>query len=143
MVCNGCLPVTALPLEVTPHAALTTWRTLALVVGTPALAQPATAPAAAAAPAPAPTQRLRGTVQSFDGSTRVITERRGALLRLVLADNFSVSEVLPIALDAIQAGSFVGTAAMPAANGTLQALEVLVFPESARGSGEGHFPWDL
>ena len=67
----------------------------------------------------------------------------GARLRRVLADNFSVSEVLPIALDAIQAGSFVGTAAMPAAKGTLQALEVLVFPESAHGSGEGHFPWDL
>ena len=122
------------------------WRlsgALALVVGTPALAQPATAPAAASAPAPAPTQRLRGTVPSFDGSTPVITERCGELLRLALADNFSVSEVLPTALDAIQAGSLVGTAAMPAANGTLQALEVLVFPESARGSGEGHFPWDL
>ena len=88
------------------------WRlsgALALLICTPALAQPATAAAAASASAaPVPTQRLRGTVQSFDGSTLVITERRGELLRLALADNFSVSEVLPIALDAIQPGSFVG-----------------------------------
>ena len=123
------------------------WRlsgALALLICTPALAQPATAAAAASASAaPVPTQRLRGTVQSFDGSTLVITERRGELLRLVLADNFSVSEVLPIALDAIQPGSFVGTAAMAGADGALRALEVLVFPEAARGSGEGHFPWDL
>ena len=125
------------------------WRlsgALALLICTPALAQPATAAAAAsasAAPVPAPTQRLRGTVQSFDGSTLVVTERSGEVLRLVLADNFSVSEVLPIALDAIQPGSFVGTAAMAGADGALRALEVLVFPEAARGSGEGHYPWDL
>ena len=90
-----------------------------------------------------PTQRLRGTVESFDGSTLVLKERSGEVLRLALADNFSVNEVLPIALSAIQPGSFVGTAALPGPDGRLRALEVLVFPESARGAGEGHYPWDL
>ena len=99
-----------------------------------AAAQPATQPA---------TQRLRGTLQSFDGSALVLAERSGEVLRLALADNFSVSEVLPIALTAIQPGSFVGAAAVPSADGHLLALEVLVFPEAARGSGEGHYPWDL
>jgi hypothetical protein len=42
-----------------------------------------------------------------------------------------------------RAGSYIGTAAMPAADGTLNALEVLVFPEAARGTGEGHVAWDL
>lgn len=92
---------------------------------------------------PNPTQRLRGTVESFDGKTLVLKERSGEVLRLALDERFSVTEVLPMALDAIQSGSFIGTAAMPAADGTLQALEVLVFPEAARGSGEGHYPWDL
>jgi hypothetical protein len=32
---------------------------------------------------------------------------------------------------------------MPQADGSLVSLEVLVFPESMRGSGEGHYPWDL
>ena len=97
----------------------------------------------ALAQAPQPTQRLRGTVESFDGSTLVMKERSGELLRLALADKLSVSEVLPIALSAIQPGSYVGSAAMAAADGSLNALEVLVFPEAARGSGEGHYPWDL
>lgn len=92
---------------------------------------------------PAPTQRLRGTVESFDGSLLVMKERSGETLSLALADTFAVNEVLPIELSAIQPNSFVGVASMPQADGGLRALEVLVFPEAARGSGEGHYPWDL
>ena len=90
-----------------------------------------------------PTQRLRGTVKSFDGSTLVLAERSGDSITLALADNFSVNEVLAIEPAAIKPGSYVGAAAVPATDGTLRALEVLVFPEGARGSGEGHSPWDL
>ena len=61
----------------------------------------------------------------------------------MLADNFTVSEVLPIEPTAIAPGSYVGTAAMPGPDGKLRALEVQVFPEAARGTGEGHGPWDL
>jgi hypothetical protein len=93
--------------------------------------------------APAPTQRLRGTVESFDNTTLVMKERSGEVLRLALADTFGVNEVVPTELAGIAAGSYIGTAAMPQADGTLQALEVLVFPEQARGSNEGHYPWDL
>jgi len=90
-----------------------------------------------------PTQRLRGTVKSFDGSTLVLAERSGETVTLALAENFGVNEVLAIEPAAIKPGSYVGAAAVPAADGTLRALEVLVFPEAARGSGEGHSPWDL
>jgi hypothetical protein len=92
---------------------------------------------------PAAPQRLRGTIESFDNTTLVVKERSGEVLRLALADTFAVNEVVPTKLASIQAGSYIGTAAMPQADGTLQALEVLVFPEQARGSGEGHYPWDL
>jgi len=92
---------------------------------------------------PAAPQRLRGTVESFDNTTLVVKERSGEVLRLALADTFAVNEVVPTELASIQAGSYIGTAAMPQADGTLQALEVLVFPEQARGTGEGHYPWDL
>jgi hypothetical protein len=92
---------------------------------------------------PNPTQRLRGSVESFDGTTLVVKERSGESIRLALADNLSINEVVPIELSAIQAGSFIGTAAATGADGTLRALEVLVFPEAARGTGEGHYPWDL
>ena len=97
----------------------------------------------ALAQAPVPTQRLRGSVKSFDGSTLVLAERSGEVITLALADNFSVNEVAAIETAAIRTGSFVGIGAVPGADGTLSALEVLVFPEAARGSNEGHYPWDL
>lgn len=90
-----------------------------------------------------PTQRLRGTVISFSDGTLAIAERSGETLRLQLDAKFAVNEVLPIELASIQPGSYIGAAAMPQADGSQRALEVLVFPEAARGSGEGHFPWDL
>jgi len=99
--------------------------------------------AAGAAFAQSPTLRLRGSVKSFDGTTLLLAERSGETVPLALADNFSVNEVVPIEPGAIQAGSFVGIASMPQPDGTLRALEVLVFPEAARGTGEGHTNWDL
>lgn len=62
---------------------------------------------------PSPTQRLRGSVEAFDGGVLVIKERSGELLRLTLADSFAVNEVVPIELTANQADSFVGIASMP------------------------------
>ncbi len=106
--------------------------TLALVSGL-ALAQ-ATA---------TPTERLRGSVTSFDGSTLVLNERRGQTVTLSLDEKFSVNEVMPIEATAIKTGSYIGTAARSGPDGTLRAIEVLVFPEPARGTGEGHTPWDL
>lgn len=95
-----------------------------------------------AQPAPAP-MRLRGTIEKVDPTAIVVKERSGETMTLALADTFSVSEVLPVDPSAIQSGAFVGTAAVTGADGTLSALEVLVFPEAARGTGEGHSPWDL
>jgi len=100
--------------------------------------------AAAATAQPAtPTMRLRGTIEKIDATTLVVKERSGETMSLALADNFSVSEVVPIDPAAIQPGSFVGTASLPGADGSLSALEVLVFAENMRGTGEGHSPWDL
>lgn len=103
----------------------------------------ACAAAWAQSPATSPPERLRGTLESFDGKTLVMKERRGDVIRLVVADDFRITEVFPIALSAIQPGSYIGTAATPGPDGVLQAAEVAVFPEAARGSGEGHQPWDL
>lgn len=103
----------------------------------------AAATAANAQQPASPVQRLRASVESFDGSTLVVKERSGEVIRLALADNLVVNEVVPIELAAIQPNSFVGVGSMPQPDGKLRALEVLVFPESARGSNEGHYPWDL
>lgn len=98
--------------------------------------------AASAQGAPA-TLRLRGTIEQVGATSMVLKERNGETMTLALADTFTVSEVLPVDPSALQSGTFVGTAAVPGADGKLSALEVLVFPEAARGTGEGHSPWDL
>jgi hypothetical protein len=84
--------------------------------------------------------RLRGTVEKLEPASLVIKERNGETMTLALSDNFTVSEVLPIDPAALQTGSFIGTVAVTEPDGTLCALEVLVFPEAARGTGEGHSP---
>ena len=43
----------------------------------------------------------------------------------------------------IKQGLFVGVTAMPQADGSLSAVEVHIFPEAMRGTGEGHYSWDL
>ena len=95
-----------------------------------------TAPAASAA-------RVRGTIQAVAPGTLTVKDRSGEVLGLVLPPKVTVSEVYPMALADIQPGSFIGTAAMPQADGTERAIAVTVFPESARGAGEGHRPFDM
>lgn len=98
---------------------------------------------ALAQPVAAPPTRVRGELESFDGATLVVKDRAGERTSFVLADDFAVNEVLPIELSTIQPGSYIGTAAIPAADGTLGAIAITVFPETARGVGEGHRPWDV
>ena len=90
-----------------------------------------------------PPVRLRGTVESFAAPSLVIREHSGKMYTLIVPEDTGVAEVIPTDITSIQPGSFVGTAALPRADGKLESLEVVVFPEAARGAGEGHYPWDL
>ncbi len=90
-----------------------------------------------------PPVRLRGVIERVELPRITLKERSGESITLTLADKLTFQEVVPIALSAIQPGSFIGTAAVPRADGRLESLEVVVFPEAARGTGEGHYPWDL
>ena len=96
-----------------------------------------------ATPNPAPPTRIRGTVASLAGQTLTVNSRDGQKLEITLADNVTVATVKKADLASITAGSYIGTATRAGAGGTLQAIEVLVFPEAMRGANEGHFPWDL
>lgn len=90
----------------------------------------------------APT-RLRGSIAAIDGKTATIATREGTSVEVKLADNWVAVLVVPTALSEVKQGSFVGIASLKGPDGGLNALEVLVFPEAARGSNEGHYPWDL
>lgn len=87
--------------------------------------------------------RVRGTIESKDHQTLNVKARSGETLKVKLADNAPVRAVVKAPLSDIQPGSFVGITAMSQPDGTQKAVEIHVFPEAMRGTGEGHRPWDL
>jgi hypothetical protein len=89
------------------------------------------------------TVRVRGTIENIDGPTYLIKARDGAELKVALADKAQIAAVVKASLTDIKPGLFVGVTAMPQADGSLSALEVHIFPEAMRGTGEGHYSWDL
>jgi hypothetical protein len=90
-----------------------------------------------------PPVRVRGTIERIDGATYVVKARDGAELKVTLADNPQIAGIIKASLSDIKQNSFVGVTAMPQPDGSLNAVEVHIFPESMRGTGEGHYPWDL
>jgi hypothetical protein len=89
------------------------------------------------------TVRVRGAIESIDGSTYLIKARDGAELKVALADKAQIAAVVKASLADIKQGLFVGVTAVPQADGSLSAVEVHIFPEAMRGTGEGHYSWDL
>jgi hypothetical protein len=87
------------------------------------------------------TMRVRGTVEKLDGNMLMVKSRDGAELHIMLTDNVNVVGVEKAALSDITVGSYIGSAAMPQPDGSQKALEVHIFPESMRGTGEGHRPY--
>jgi hypothetical protein len=90
-----------------------------------------------------PPTRVRGTVVTLDGNTLTVNSRDGQKLEIALKDGFAVASVKKVELSSIEPNSFIGTATRAGADGKLTAIEVLVFPEAMRGTGEGFYPWDL
>lgn len=117
----------------------------------PAMAQTTPAPSplptvtnglpTATAPTAKP-ERIRGTVVGLDGATLMVRDRDGKIVSVVLAQPVAVAAVIPAQLTDAKPGTFIGAAATGPKD-RLRALEVLIFPEAMRGTGEGHFPWDL
>jgi hypothetical protein len=100
--------------------------------------------ASGAARAQAPqAMRIRATIDSADANSLHLTTRAGDKVIVALAPDIAVALLVPVKLEDIKPGSFIGSAAMPQPDGTQRALEVHVFPESMRGTGEGHRPFDL
>ena len=97
---------------------------------------------AASAQAPAAPSVVRGTVTAMDASSLTVKGEKGGVTKVALTPNWSVAVMKPVTPDAIQPGSFIGTAEMPQKDGTGRSLEVHVFPPGVK-MGEGHYGWDL
>jgi len=110
------------------------------VLGTIGLLLALAAPPANAQEAPV---RVRGTIDRVEGDVYVVKARGGGELKVKLADKATVVALTKASLADIKQGSYVGVAGMPQADGSQKALEVHIFPEAMRGTGDGHRGWDL
>jgi hypothetical protein len=82
--------------------------------------------------------RLRGTIDAVNGTMLTLKSADGTELKLALADKALIVAVVKAAMNEIKEGTFLGSAAIPQADGTQKAVEVHIFPEQMRGTGEGH-----
>ena len=89
------------------------------------------------------TLRIRGTIESVDGSVYVIKNRDGAEVKLTVIDPKLYVAIVKASMADIKPGQFVGATGMTQPDGSQKAIEVHIFPESMRGTGEGHYDWDL
>ena len=87
--------------------------------------------------------RVRGTIESVDGQTLMVKSRSGEDVKLTMTGDIRVVGIVKIALSDIKVGSFIGTTTVPGPDGGNNAVEVHVFPEDMRGTGEGSRPDDL
>jgi hypothetical protein len=101
----------------------------------------AVAGAQPAPPPPMPTV-VRGAVTALTETSVTVKTDKGPQV-VSLAPTWTVAVLKPVAIDAIQPGSFIGTAEIPSKDGsTGRSLEVHVFPPGVK-MGEGHYGWDL
>ncbi len=73
----------------------------------------------------------------------MVKARDGSDVTVKLADKVTIRGVAKMSLSDVKPGSYVGAAAMPQADGTQKAIEVHIFPEAMRGTGDGQRPFDL
>ena len=100
--------------------------------------------ATAAAQAPAPERiAVRGTITALNGEELKVHSNRGEDLTVHLLPQTQVRGVTLANIADIKPGSYIGSAAVPQADGTLKALEIHVFPPEMAGTGDGHRPFDL
>jgi hypothetical protein len=88
------------------------------------------------------TTRLRGVIEKIDGRTVVAKSSKGEEIKLNFADKALVVAVVKASIADIKPGMFIGSGAMPQPDGSQKAIEVHIFAESRRGTGEGFRPWD-
>jgi len=95
------------------------------------------------ATANAQTTRLRGTVETVSGESLTMRAQDGEQASVRLKAPFEITALVKAQLSDIKPGLFIGVAAVPDGGSALKAMEVHIFPETMRGTGEGSRPFDL
>ncbi len=89
------------------------------------------------------TVRIRGTIERIEGPVYVVKSRDDTEVKLTVTDNPLFVAIVKATMADIKPGMFVGSTGMTQPDGSQKAIEVHIFPESMRGTGEGHYDWDL
>ena len=108
-----------------------------------ALAMVAASSLSAIAQQPPSPSRVRGTIEGVDGDVIAVKSRGGEDVKLHMTSDMKIVGITKISLADIKVGSFVGATTVPGPDGSQNAVEVHVFPEAMRGTGEGSRPYDL
>jgi hypothetical protein len=87
--------------------------------------------------------RLRGAIESVDSQTLAVKARDGTVMTMKLPEGLQVRGLEKKSIADVKQGVFIGITAMPLPDGSQKAVEIHIFPEAMRGTGEGHRPWDL
>ena len=86
--------------------------------------------------------RVRGVIESLSGDRLVVRTREGGDATIALKAGWKVAGIRQASVEDIKPGDFVGVASLPKGSGPDGAIEVLIFPASMKGTGEGNRPWD-
>jgi hypothetical protein len=88
------------------------------------------------------TVRVVGTIEGVDGNTLVVKARDGGETKVNVTGNVAVFGMVKASLADLKPGAYVGVGAMPQADGSQRAIQVMIFADVQRGTGEGHRPWN-
>ena len=86
--------------------------------------------------------RIRGPIKAVDGAVLTVTTGEAGDVKVKLTDDVAVFGVVNATLADVKPGAFIGVGATPQADGSQRAIQVMIFTEQQRGTGEGHRPWD-
>ena len=88
-------------------------------------------------------ERIRGDIVSFSGETLTVHRKSGDTVSIDVKPDVGVSALKPAKLSDAKVGTYVGTPAITGSDGKLTATSMIVFPDAARGTAEGHFAYDF
>jgi hypothetical protein len=99
-------------------------------------------PALAQTPPAGTPMRVVGSVDKLDGNNLTVNMKDGQAVTVALADNAVVFGVEKRTVADIKPGDYLASGGVRGTDGKIRAVEVRIFPETLRGTGEGQRPWD-
>jgi hypothetical protein len=92
-------------------------------------------------PADNPPVRIVGTIDKLDGDALTVKAKDGQTTTATLKPDIAIWGMAKSSLAAIKPGDFLASGGVKGTDGKIHAVEVRIYPEALRGTGEGQRPW--